>query len=319
MVARGIGIGHPTAATRIALREAPLSFWLRHAHRFSFAPNRHADEGELRTSDDWMLMLPLERDSWIWWGPGEGSVALPVGSAALIPPGIVHAHSWHPGHHYAIHFDLQAQPRIVSPRMLHPTGGWVRQRPLAAAPRFTLHRSGPGADMTFAVVTALAAPEEWFVRCERLSHLFGTRTHGAVSAAIETADILAWMLRALELPAPDADRSDRAQQVLSLLARLGDADLADPQPLPQLARSAGMGRTAFWSAVVAATGLTPRRWLEQRRMEAAARRLRDTGRTVADIAAEVGFADPFHFSRAFKRVIGASPRDYRRRAEAMAQ
>jgi AraC-like DNA-binding protein len=314
---RGSKAGFPSAgaATRISLRDAPLAFWLRHAHRYGFAPNEHAEEGQLRISDDWMLMLPLERDSWIWWGPGDGSMALPVGSVALVPPGIVHAHGWHPGQHYAVHFDLQAQPGIVSPRMLHPTGGWVRPRPLATAPRFTVHRPGPGSALGFALVTALRAPDEWFVRCERLSHLYRTRTHLGISAAIETADILSRMLRALEIAPSTAEPG--SQQVLELLALLSDADLADPQPLAELARRAGMGRTAFWSAVVAATGMTPRRWLEERRMEVAARRLRDTDRAVADIAEEIGFADPFHFSRAFKRVVGASPRDYRRRAETL--
>ena len=47
------------------------------------------------------------------------------------------------------------------------------------------------------------------------------------------------------------------------------------------------------------------------RFEAAARLLRETDATALEIALEVGYKDPSHFSRAFKRVSGISPREYR--------
>jgi len=48
------------------------------------------------------------------------------------------------------------------------------------------------------------------------------------------------------------------------------------------------------------------------RFEAAARLLRETDATALEIALEVGYEDPSHFSRAFKRIAGISPREYRR-------
>ena len=47
------------------------------------------------------------------------------------------------------------------------------------------------------------------------------------------------------------------------------------------------------------------------RFEAAARLLRETDATALEIALEVGYEDPSHFSRAFKRIAGVSPREYR--------
>jgi transcriptional regulator GlxA family with amidase domain len=39
--------------------------------------------------------------------------------------------------------------------------------------------------------------------------------------------------------------------------------------------------------------------------------LRTTTLAVREVAAQVGFEDPFHFSRFFKRQMGVSPREYR--------
>jgi AraC-like DNA-binding protein len=40
---------------------------------------------------------------------------------------------------------------------------------------------------------------------------------------------------------------------------------------------------------------------------AAAERLQTNNATFKQLAAELGFSDPFHFSRVFKSVIGLSP------------
>ncbi len=55
------------------------------------------------------------------------------------------------------------------------------------------------------------------------------------------------------------------------------------------------------------------RWVTAQRVEAAKRLLRSTTRPIHSIAAEVGFADPFHFSRLFKRFAGCAPQVFRER------
>jgi len=39
--------------------------------------------------------------------------------------------------------------------------------------------------------------------------------------------------------------------------------------------------------------------------------LKNTGLSVKDIAEQVGFPDPFHFSKSFKALTGISPSQYR--------
>jgi AraC-like DNA-binding protein len=57
---------------------------------------------------------------------------------------------------------------------------------------------------------------------------------------------------------------------------------------------------------------TPYQYLLRLKMNYAAERLQQPGTLVKQVAAESGFADPFHFSRLFKSVFGLSPDSFRR-------
>jgi AraC family transcriptional regulator of arabinose operon len=60
------------------------------------------------------------------------------------------------------------------------------------------------------------------------------------------------------------------------------------------------------------TGLSPRAFLEQRRLTQAARLLGSTRLPIKDIARQVGFANPFYFSLRFKKQMGLSPLAWRK-------
>jgi len=59
-------------------------------------------------------------------------------------------------------------------------------------------------------------------------------------------------------------------------------------------------------------GRTPKQYQEFCRIERAAHLL-ESGLTVGAAGAEVGYADPYYFSRCFKRIMGLSPRAHMRR------
>ena len=54
-------------------------------------------------------------------------------------------------------------------------------------------------------------------------------------------------------------------------------------------------------------GTTPTQFIHRERMQLAYRYLRDEGLSVKEVAARVGFDDPFYFSRVFKRVMHRTP------------
>jgi AraC-like DNA-binding protein len=84
-----------------------------------------------------------------------------------------------------------------------------------------------------------------------------------------------------------------------------------------LAAAVSMSRSSFAMRFRALVGLPPLDYLVRWRMQIAARALRRTDRTVADIGSELGYTSESAFSNAFKRVLGQSPSRYRR-AQAIA-
>lgn len=57
---------------------------------------------------------------------------------------------------------------------------------------------------------------------------------------------------------------------------------------------------------------SPYQYLLRLKMNFAAGRLQDSGALVKQVAEQAGFADPFHFSRVFRSVLGLSPASFRR-------
>lgn len=81
----------------------------------------------------------------------------------------------------------------------------------------------------------------------------------------------------------------------------------------ELAARVGMSRAAFAARFTALVGEPPLTYLIGWRMTLGADLLRHTEATVASVAHEVGYGDPFAFSVAFKRARGVSPSTWRRR------
>ena len=87
--------------------------------------------------------------------------------------------------------------------------------------------------------------------------------------------------------------------------------MAEDFSLDQLAARAGVSKFYFTRLFKNAMGVSPSRYLLTLRMDEARRLLRETKRSVVEIALDVGFANPSHFARFFRRETGLSPSDYR--------
>jgi AraC family transcriptional regulator len=88
--------------------------------------------------------------------------------------------------------------------------------------------------------------------------------------------------------------------------------VAEDFSLDRIAAQAGLSKFHFQRLFKSAMGVTPSRYHINLRMNLARRLLRETKKSVVDIALEVGYANPSHFAQLFRRETGLSPSDYRR-------
>ena len=80
-----------------------------------------------------------------------------------------------------------------------------------------------------------------------------------------------------------------------------------PWTLLEMSALAGMSVSSLRSAFRETTGTSPASVRNSLRLAHAYERLRPANRTVAEVAAELGFCDPFHFSKAFRSEFGFPP------------
>ena len=88
-------------------------------------------------------------------------------------------------------------------------------------------------------------------------------------------------------------------------------NLAEEFHLDQLAARAGLSKFYFNRLFKTAMGVSPSHYQMNLRLDAAKRLLRETKKSVVEIALDVGYANPSHFAQLFKRETGLSPSDYR--------
>ena len=124
--------------------------------------------------------------------------------------------------------------------------------------------------------------------------------------------------------------------VLIEIWRMMGKDLTKPMPVPrsivhsfmhmsslhlrshwtidQYAKALGVPRDRLHSAVLNATGLSPKRYIHSLIMREAKALLEQPGLQVAEVAYKLGFTDAAYFNRFFQRFEGTSPGAYRKKA-----
>ena len=100
----------------------------------------------------------------------------------------------------------------------------------------------------------------------------------------------------------------RMQHVRDLI----EADLGGDLGLKRLAAEASIGEHAFSISFVRAFGVTPHRYVMERRIERAKQLLLSSDLPVVEIASQTGFASQSHLAHIFKRSVGTSPGGYRK-------
>ena len=212
-----------------------------------------------------------------------GLTPLEPGDAVLLFPGVWHRYRPHADSGwgiYWVHFQGELAERL-------------RQRDVFAAGRAVLH-----AGLDDALVLAFRGL------------LDSLRLEAPGSAPVATAKAIEILAR-LQATAT----TDRAMPRLQEIVRQARLKLEeDPGSLPvveQMIEGFGISRTHFFRSFKRQTGQSPYRYHLQFTIRRAGEMLRNSSLSVKQIALTLGFRNPYHFSKLFKKKTGMPPRDYR--------
>ena len=100
-------------------------------------------------------------------------------------------------------------------------------------------------------------------------------------------------------------------RVLRRVREYVEAHLEGSISLQDLADTAGLSASHFTRAFKQSEGVTPYRYLLQRRVQRSLELLAGTKLALAEIATASGFADQSHFCRRFRDIVGVTPSSYR--------
>lgn len=100
----------------------------------------------------------------------------------------------------------------------------------------------------------------------------------------------------------------RLKRALELL----ESDLRHAPSVAEVARHLRLHPTSFCRAFKQSTGLPPHQYLLSHRINCAKEMMRDQSRSLTEIGLDCGFSDSSQFSVVFRRIVGMSPREYRR-------
>ena len=113
-------------------------------------------------------------------------------------------------------------------------------------------------------------------------------------------------------PSPEAGARDRRRAVDAALWL--EAHSHEPIDLESAAREVGLSPFHFLRLFASVLGVTPHQYVVRSRLRHAARLLTEEGRSVTDVAYDVGFGDLSNFVRTFRRAAGVSPGAFRQAA-----
>ena len=96
------------------------------------------------------------------------------------------------------------------------------------------------------------------------------------------------------------------------MARYISEHYCEPMLIPEVAESVGLDPSYATRLFKTTFGMTPKDYLMHQRVAHAQRMLMNLKHKMLDIAMDSGFGSPSRFYESFKRVVGQTPRDYRR-------
>ena len=222
---------------------------------------------------------------------GFGQHDRPMTRALYVPAGVPLWTQFNSEHRFS-HLDLHLHRDRLA-RFLSPAVGGSAARTLLRRP-VEIQNVGPIETLATLLVDEVANPSRHALYAENLV--------GGIATAL------------LDIPEEGGEEPTARltqAQMNKLNARLNgrsDGRLS----VAEMAATVGLSESWFAHVFKQTTGKTPLQWQLGRRIELAQTLLSETKLSVADIAAQLGFSDQAHLTKAFRQLAGETPAAWRR-------
>ncbi len=242
-----------------------------------------------RGTTDWLLIYTITGKGRFGYGDEQvirGEICTQPGDIVLLRPGTLHS--------YGVEASLRRWELVWS--HFHPKPSW---HDLLCWPAAVV--GWPGL-MRLHLTRFRGLVHRRFMEVNRLANGAQRRRIELAQNALE--EVLLWC----DASNPGAGSTDpRIQTAMDMIC----ADLQRPLTVGAAAEVAGLSLSRFSHLFSRTVGMPPQRWIELQRLNRARQLLGLTNLSIKEIAAEVGFDDPFYFSARFRRRLGRSPRAFR--------
>ena len=114
-------------------------------------------------------------------------------------------------------------------------------------------------------------------------------------------------LSGIDVPTENTDEHLIRKISSVIMENISDAEFGTDS----LCLQVGMSKASLYRKMKALTGQSTNEFIQNFRLKYAARLLSESSAPISDIAYDVGFSDPYYFSRSFKKLFEMSPKQWR--------
>jgi AraC-like DNA-binding protein len=169
-------------------------------------------------------------------------------------------------------------------------------------------RQWPRGALAQPAITSTPASPELLDAMARLLRLIDRPADARVLAPMIEREILWWLLSGSNAPAvAQIGLADSGLAHVNKAIEWIRGNYAEPVPVPELARMAGLSPSAFHHRFRAVTAMSPLQFQKRIRLQEARALLIAGTDDVARVGARVGYASPAQFNREYRRLFGAPP------------
>lgn len=185
---------------------------------------------------------------------------------------------------------------------------WMELDPASALPLLAEAGITPKSPLrTFASIPAVSETFQALMDASRQNGLAAELRVDALAHLLVAEAIAAWRQGA------DSEEGTVVEKMRQSLV----SNVSEHLLVSDAARRAGKCESRMRAIFKRATGLSPKKYQTRARLVHAGRLLRGTDLPIGVIAEQVGFKSIFSFSRRFRKLLGISPSEYRRRKESV--